>query len=118
MKSKLLLFALALCVVSTAFAANDGKNGGDESLRKADLSKGSFPLPFTAFPTVNAANNNRPAKSQPAVSTGYYIVDSDDEAGDAWRPDLFKAYLDKESDTEPAEAIKWKRIVSGPNQKK
>jgi len=116
MKSKLLLFALALCVVSTAFAANDGKNGGDESLRKADLSKGSFPLPFTAFPTVNAANNNRPAKSQPAVSTGYYIVDSDDEAGDAWRPDLFKAYLDKESDTEPAEAIKWKRIVSGPNQ--
>jgi hypothetical protein len=116
MKSTLLLFAIAVCVVSTAFAAENGKDGGAEVLRKADLAKGSFPQPFTAFPAINTVNNNRPAKTQPAVSTGYYIVDSDDEAGDAWRPDLFKAYLDQDSDTDPSEAIKWKRIVSGPNQ--
>ncbi|MBS1536412.1 MAG: T9SS type A sorting domain-containing protein [Bacteroidetes bacterium] len=116
MKSTLLLFAIAICVVSTAFAAENAKDGGAEVLRKADLAKGSFPQPFTAFPAINTVNNNRPAKTQPAVSTGYYIVDSDDEAGDAWRPDLFKAYLDKDSETDPAEVVKWKRIVSGPNQ--
>ena len=116
MKSTLLLFAIAICVVSTAFAAENGKDEGAEIQRKADLAKGSFPKPFTAFPAINTVNNNRPAKNQPAVSTGYYTVDSDDEAGDAWRPDLFKAYLDKDSDTDPSEAIKWKRIVSGPKQ--
>ncbi len=116
MKSTLLLFAIALCVVSTAFAAEDGKDGGVEVLRKSDLAKGSFPQPFTAFPAINTVNNNRPAKNQPAVSTGYYAVDSDDESDDKHRPDLYKSYLDKDSDTEPSEAIKWKRIISGPNQ--
>lgn len=115
MKGKILLFALLCASVQLAFAGG-GKE--DETQRKSFLQGGSFPVPFTQFPTITVPNstNNRPDKNDPPVSTGYYIVDSDDEAGDRWRPDLFKAYLNYDTDNEPAEKIKWKRIVSGPNQ--
>jgi hypothetical protein len=97
MKAKLLLFAVFCGLTVTAFA-QDGKEGSDEILRKSNLANGSFPRPWTAFPTISAANNNRPDKSSPAASTGYYIVDSDDDAGDYWRPNLDKAYTNLETD--------------------
>lgn len=116
MKAKLLLFAVFCGLTVTAFA-QDGKDGSDEILRKSNLNGGSFPRPWTAFPLINAANNNRPDKTSPAASTGYYIVDSDDDAGDYWRPNLDKAYTNLETDLQkPTERVKWRRIISGPRQ--
>ena len=116
MKAKLLLFAVFCGLTITAFAQDD-KEGSDEILRKSNLNGGSFPRPWTAFPTVSAANNNRPDKTSPAASTGYYIVDSDDDVGDYWRPNLDKAYTNLEKDLQkPTERVKWRRIISGPRQ--
>ncbi len=117
MKRKILLLALLCAAVQVTFAGG-GKESGEQVQRKSNLALKSFPMPFTEFPTITVPNstNNRPDKNNPPVSTGYYCVDSDDEAGDRWRPDLFKAYLNYDTDSDPAEKIKWRRIVSGPNQ--
>lgn len=118
MKAKLLLLAV-FCGLTMSALAQDGKDDGDEILRKSNLNSGSFPRPWTTFPAVSAANNNRPDKTSPAASTGYYIVDSDDDAGDYWRPNLNKAYTNLETDLLiPTERIKWRRIISGPKQTK
>lgn len=116
MKAKLLLFAV-FCGLTVATFAQDGKDGSDEVLRKSILPTGSFPRPWTQFPLIDNANNSRPQKTSPAVSTGYYIVDSDDDASDYWRPNLDKAYTNLETDLQkPIERIKWRRIISGPRQ--
>jgi len=105
MSRRLLLLALTLAMagVSTIVTAGDGKEG-ENVLRKSGSKApvASYPLPFT----LNGAN----ARTNPPISTGYYFVDSDDEAPDFWRPDptLFADTL-----TEPST---WRRIVSGPRQ--
>ncbi len=104
MRVRLLLYALVVGVVGTALTASAGDKGGDDTQRKsgARTPVASYPLPFV----INGAN----ATTDPAISTGYYFVDNDDEAPDYWRPDesLFTDTL-----TEPGT---WRRILSGPNQ--
>jgi hypothetical protein len=112
MKKRIFLAALALVTASIAAYAG-GK--GDGTLRKSRF-PATFPQPFTNFPTLDNTNNSRPNKTNMAVSTGYYVVDSDDDAGDFWRPNLDRAFLNRATDTDPAEIVKWKRIISGPNQ--
>jgi hypothetical protein len=112
MKKRILIAALVFITASVAVFAG-GK--GDQTLRKSKFPT-TFPQPFTNFPALNNANNSRPANNGHAVSTGYYVVDSDDEAGDFWRPNLDRAFLNRATDTDPAELVKWKRIITGPNQ--
>jgi hypothetical protein len=90
-------------VGSTLAFAGDGKDGEDvlrKSGSRAPVS--SYPRPFTE----TAANS----RLSPQISTGYYFVDSDDEAPDFWRPDPTQ-FVD--TLTEPGT---WRRIVSGPRQ--
>lgn len=104
MSRRLLLLALTIALAGVTIAtAGDGKDGEDvlrKSGSKAPVA--SYPLPFT----LNGAN----ARTNPPISTGYYFVDSDDEAPDFWRPDptLFVDTL-----TEPGT---WRRVISGPRQ--
>src|SRR5688572_347804 len=81
MKGRLLLLALVTGFAGITLAfAGDGKDGEDV-LRKSGprTPVASYPLPFT----LNAAHS----RTVPPISTGYYFVDSDDEAPDFWRPD-------------------------------
>jgi len=112
MKKRVLIALLAFFAASMAVFAG-GKEDG--TLRKSRF-PATFPQPFTNFPALNNANNSRPNNSVHAVSTGYYVVDSDDDAGDFWRPNLDRAFLNRLNDTEPSELIKWKQITTGPNQ--
>ncbi|MEN9282038.1 MAG: hypothetical protein RL594_973 [Bacteroidota bacterium] len=104
MSRRLLFLVLmtGLMGVSLAFAANE--KDGEDVLRKSGprTPVASYPQPFTA----NGVN----ARTNPAISTGYYFVDSDDEAPDFWRPDPSQ-FVD--TLTEPGT---WRRIVSGPKQ--
>jgi hypothetical protein len=57
---------------------------------------------------VNAQSRDR--RGEPNVlSTGYYVVDSDDDAPEPWRPNYF--FVD--TNYNPTE---WRRIASGPQQ--
>ncbi|MDQ1267279.1 MAG: type sorting protein, partial [Bacteroidota bacterium] len=104
MKKCLLLVVLTLAFAWVgAIAKDDGK--GDELLRKAKLAE---PSPFiynTSFPR-NFTEIGNPINA-PAVSTGYYFVDSDDEAPDYWRP------IPEIIDTN-TERTRWTKIMSGP----
>lgn len=107
MKRRVLLFAFvsALLLCNGFFAiANDNKNVGDDPLRRSQLyepnpfyQNTSYPMPFDQL--------NNPI-TQPAVSTGYYFVDSDDDAPDYWRPSVM-VY-----DTADEPGL-WRRIVPG-----
>ncbi len=99
------LLLLALMTVSAGFMAfaGDGKDGEDVLRRSGARNPvASYPLPFN----LTGAN----ARTDAAISTGYYFVDSDDEAPDFWRPDPTQ-FVD--TLTEPGT---WRRIVSGPRQ--
>lgn len=104
MRVRLVLFALVAGFMSASVGVSAGDKGGDEVQRKSGVRAPvpSYPLPFV----VGGAN----ATTAPAISTGYYFVDNDDEAPDYWRPDesLFTDTL-----MEPGT---WRRILSGPNQ--
>ena len=104
MSRRLLLLALMTALVGTSLAfAGDGKDGEDVLRKSGNRSPvASYPLPFT----LTGAN----ARTNPPISTGYYFVDSDDEAPDFWRPDPTQ-FVD--TLTEPGT---WRRIVSGPRQ--
>ncbi|MBM2814271.1 MAG: FlgD ig protein [Ignavibacteria bacterium] len=108
MKKYLLLIAVAIGLLmwsTSGFAKGDGKKGKDEILRKAKMFEAnpfinltSFPYPFTEI--GNSIGNA-------AVSTGYYFVDSDDEAPDYWRP------IPEIIDTSTEQGL-WKDIAVGP----
>lgn len=108
MKHLIFLFAMVFAILSSnaIYAlADDGNNLGDEPLRKSRIfepnpfyQNTSYPMPF------NQLNN---PINQPAISTGYYFVDSDDDAPDFWRPSVF-VY-----DTTDEPGL-WRRIVPGP----
>lgn len=112
MKRFFLFFVLAMGLVlcNSIFAlAGDDNNLGDDPLRRSQIfepnpfyENTSYPRPFvsTGNPIVNPI-------TQPAVSTGYYFVDSDDDAPDYWRPSVF-VY-----DTSDEPGL-WRRIVQGP----
>ncbi len=104
MNRRLLFLVLTMGLVGVSLAmAADGKDGEDV-LRKSGQRTpvASYPQPFTA--------TGPNARTNPAISTGYYFVDSDDEAPDFWRPDPSQ-FVD--TLTEPGT---WRRIVSGAKQ--
>ncbi len=108
MKRLILLLILAFTITSFGLEAKDGKNNGDEVLRKSEFldltqpGNTSFPRPF------NELNN---PNTQGAISTGYYFVDSESDAGDEWRPspEIVDTTVDPTT---------WFRILSGPRQAK
>lgn len=106
MRFKVLLLFFICCAVSVALAGDSGK--GNEAQRRSNLYKngtpGSYPRPFNAEPS-------NPTKSSivPAVSVGYYIVDSDDNADDFWRPQPVTVDLNDQPET-------WRKVVSGAHQ--
>ncbi len=74
----------------------NSKNG--EIQRKSSYVLGTAPLPFTEV------NNNH---FNIAVSTGYYLVDNDDDAPDYWRPS--ETIYSKDIDPET-----WVDVLPGP----
>ncbi len=98
---KRLLLFLILVVLYTCKMLAGGKGAGDQVQR---LSAGpSYPQPF--------AVDQDWSRDKPAISTGYYVVDSDSEVGAQWRPDPKALFVDT---TEEPDS--WQRIVSGPRQ--
>lgn len=75
---------------------DNGKNG--EIQRKSSYAIGTAPLPFQL---VNNPHANI------AVSTGYYLVDNDDNAGSYWRPN--ETIYSKDQDPD-----EWVNIIAGP----
>lgn len=107
MKKRLLSLAMMALIAGTVQVTAGGKK--DEVQRKSVTPQNSAPRPFT----VKGAN----PRTQPAISTGYYIMDSDEpnaadydrDARTGWRPSPDFVSLD----TEPA---LWREIVTGPYQ--
>jgi len=107
MKKLLLLFAFLAVIIAPLYVqASDDKKADDDVLRKSEMFEpptfgpdaSSFPMRFTEI--GNSITN-------PPISTGYYFVDSDDEAPDYWRPS--PGIID--TTTEPN---LWRRILPGP----
>lgn len=107
MKKLLLLFGF-LCLASFSQATADTKN--DELQRKSELSdQVSDPTNQTTYPAPFNADQANPVNS-PAISTGYYFVDSrENSVPDYWRPNIEIVDLDEEP-------LLWRRILSGPRQ--
>jgi hypothetical protein len=109
MKIKLLLLFLVGTVASVVTYGQGGK--GDELDRRSTLGKidavSSFPRPFIPNP------NNNP-RTSPPVSTGYYIVDSDDNADPLWKPYGF-LFPNNEVDLS-YQPETWRSIVTGGHQ--
>lgn len=63
----------------------------------------SYPGPFT----VAGAN----PRTQPAVSTGYYLVDTQGPEPEFWKPQPARDFVGLDQNPQY-----WRRIVSGPNQ--
>ena len=103
MSSRLLLLTIIFGISAIAASAGDGKDGEDVLRKSGPRSPvASYPLPFN----LTTAN----PRTSPAISTGYYFVDNEDEALEFWRPDPTQ-FVD--TLTEPGT---WQRIVSGPRQ--
>jgi hypothetical protein len=107
MKKLLLLFAvLGMMITPYYLKANDDKKSDDDILRKSQMFEppnfapdaSSFPMPFQEI--------GNPV-TRPAISTGYYFVDSDDQAPDYWRPS--PSIIDTTTDPNL-----WRRILPGP----
>ena len=113
-KRFLLLFAITFGLVLSVAEAGDKGDKADQKGDKAQArsvmfmdnaflpDKTSFPMPFSE------TNNSVTA---PAISTGYYFIDSDDEAEDYWRP------VPGIIDTSDTYAGTWVKIQTGPRQK-
>lgn len=104
MSRRLLFLVLMTGLVSVSLAMAADEKDGEDVLRKSGQRTpvASYPQPFTA--------TGPNARTNPAISTGYYFVDSDDEAPDFWRPDPSQ-FVD--TLTEPGT---WRRILSGAKQ--
>jgi hypothetical protein len=111
MRFKLLLLTLMLCVAGSAIAGGSGK--GNDPLRRSNLYKqgtpGSYPRNFNAEPA-----NPTKTTMDPAVSTGYYIVDSDDNADTYWKP---YGFLNPNNEVDlNYQPETWRKVVSGGHQ--
>ena len=100
MKKLLLLFGF-ICLASFSQASATGSSKSDGLLNKSSMSSETTPIPFNAEAITQAS---------PAISTGYYFVDSDETNLPAfWRINKDIVPLDFEPNL-------WKRILSGPRQ--
>jgi len=105
MKKWFLFIALALGLALTSVDAQAGKDS-DETLRRSGFPDVEAPN-NTSFPhQFNEVNVLRDGVNR-AVSTGYYFVDSGDDAPDFWRPTVEVA------DTNDDPTL-WRRIIQGP----
>ncbi|MFN8366654.1 MAG: FlgD immunoglobulin-like domain containing protein [Candidatus Kapaibacterium sp.] len=111
MRFKVLLLLVSCALAVAVYAGDSGK--GNEAQRRSNLYKngspGSYPRPFSAEPATITKTT-----IAPAVSTGYYIVDSDDNADTYWKPYGFispnnEVDLNYQPET-------WRKVVSGPHQ--
>lgn len=99
MKKLLLLFGF-ICLASFSQASATGSSKSDELLKKSAIPE-STPIPFNAEAIT---------QESPAISTGYYFVDSDESNLPIyWRVSYESVQLDYETHL-------WKRILSGPRQ--
>lgn len=101
----LLLCALALSLPGARLLAQDdggkGKGSSDELLRQSVDANGSYPGGPGGITGPKAP-----------LATGYYVVDNDGPTiGPYWTPNYTIV------DTTGAEAVYWRRILSGPNQR-
>lgn len=118
MRYKTILFGVMLIAAAAIAVAGDNGKGNEEQRRsiigKRD-NNGSFPRPFPLGPADNP-NPNPAVKNTiaPVVSTGYYIVDSDDNADPAWKNYPFRLPIDEiDLNYQPTT---WRQIVSGAHQ--
>ena len=105
MAAQSLSFVVLLTVVSSLTVLSLPDKDADRILRSSVM---GGPASSTPQPFLIKGQNPR---IHPAISTGYYFVDSDDRSSDVWRPRTtpFRDTLANQSS--------WFRIVSGPNQK-
>lgn len=118
MRYNVLLVGLVLMSLAGVALANGDGKGNDEQRRsiifKGD-NNGSYPRPFPIGPPANP-NTNPAVKNtvDPTVSTGYYIVDSDDPADPAWKNYPYRLPIDEiDLNYQPTT---WRQIVSGAHQ--
>ncbi len=106
MKRILMIFIIiSITLLQNNLNADDNRKCADDMLRRSSMNdsgilpnSSSFPLPFNKY--------NNPVTSG-AVSTGYYFVDSDDQAPEYWRPNP------NITDTN-SERNLWRLILPGP----
>ncbi len=100
MKNSLLVFVIiySILFLSPAYSNAEKEN---EILRKSSLTESPYFVYQTSFPYPFNGKADKPA-----VSTGYYFVDSDDEAND-YRPQpiIYDTLI---------EPSRWRRILQGP----
>lgn len=113
MRSKLLLFAVAtLTAVSFVGATAKGNSkslagkGGAELLGRSGGFEGNAPASYPQ-PFVNTGVN---ARTNAAISTGYYVVKNGDPTGTPWSEDYT---FDPLSNTSNGQ---WLRVITGPFQ--
>ncbi len=98
---KRVLCTLCIYLLAGSMAIAGAKKHDDEIQRKSFDS--SYPQPFMGDQDWPRAN--------PAISTGYYIVDSEDAIGKPWTPSPADLFVDTNF-----QRGTWHRIVSGPSQ--
>lgn len=98
-------FALVAALVVSVIVSQAQQKTPDATQRRSGFASPvpSTPRPFNALGAQDVHG--------PAISTGYYFVDSDDPHASPQRPDA-GGFVD--TTLEPGT---WKRIVSGPNQR-
>lgn len=102
MKKVFLYFSSFVLLCGILLAGTGQKERGkNEILHRSGGN--SYPMPFVL-------DGDNP-QTQPAISTGYYVVNSVDVATAPWRPNPATAFEPLERDPQL-----WRRIVSGPNQ--
>lgn len=108
MKKILLLLVVGIVLISTVVA-----NSKDNSMqRRSNSAEKTYPHPFfsaysgAAYPNNNSLGNPH---DNPAISTGYYFVDSDDNAPQFWLPS-------EQLDDTLNNPNMWTKIATGPRQ--
>lgn len=110
MKKVLLLLVVGICLIGNIVI-----NAKDNSIqRRSNSVEGTYPHPF--FSAWNSTAPNYPFNNSlgnphnnPAISTGYYFVDSDDNAPQFWLPS-------EQLDDTTNDAAMWRKIATGPRQ--
>ncbi|MFH1050561.1 MAG: T9SS type A sorting domain-containing protein [bacterium] len=110
MKNIIITLLIMTLFVFSAVSQEKGKNeltqNRSQLFEASDFGprQTSYPYPFekSGEPLENV-------KTQAAISTGYYFVNSFDAADKPWKPDF--TFIDTTEDSQ-----NWKRIISGPYQ--
>ena len=103
-----IILALALAFYSLQLQAENNKPEGDKPLRKSQFNDLTQPGNTSCPKPFNELNN---IIEYAAISTGYYFVDSESNAGKPWVP---KAEIIDTTEN----PTNWHRIISGPRQLK